>query len=86
MANFALSVRSDEGKGGTWAGATENLKNRWVPMFVKPNSDASGNVALIGRGAVSLNSPQRHTELANWLVDELNKEIVIGPDDTMNLF
>lgn len=50
-ANFALVVRADEGKGGTWAGAKENNENNWVPLFVKQQSDASGNIVLLNNGA-----------------------------------
>jgi predicted Rossmann fold nucleotide-binding protein DprA/Smf involved in DNA uptake len=53
-ANSALVVRADEGKGGTWAGAKENDENKWVPLFVKQPSDASGNVVLLNKGAHSL--------------------------------
>ncbi|MFC0119673.1 DNA-processing protein DprA [Pseudoalteromonas xiamenensis] len=53
-ANAALVVRADEGKGGTWAGAIENKENQWVPLFVKHQSDASGNIMLLNNGAVPL--------------------------------
>lgn len=51
MANSALVVRADEGKGGTWAGAKENNENSWVPLFVNQRSNASGNIALLANGA-----------------------------------
>jgi len=42
-------------KGGTWSGALENLKKRWVPLWVKPNSDKNcGNNLLIEHGARSI--------------------------------
>ena len=54
LADYGLVVRSDEGKGGTWSGAIDNLKKQWVPLFVKSESDASGNAALIAQGASAL--------------------------------
>lgn len=57
-ANFALVVRADEGKGGTWTGAKENNENNWVPLFVKQQSDASGNIVLLNNGANGLKLQQ----------------------------
>ena len=34
LADYAIIVASDAETGGTWAGATETLKNGWVPIFV----------------------------------------------------
>jgi len=42
-------------KGGTWNGAKENIKKRWVPLWIKPNSDKyCGNSLLIESGAQSI--------------------------------
>ena len=49
LSDQALVVRSDKDKGGTWAGATENLKKGWVPLFVKPSA-TDGNKALLQMG------------------------------------
>ncbi|MFC1695229.1 DNA-processing protein DprA [Pseudomonadota bacterium] len=54
LSDYGLVVRSDEGSGGTWAGATENLRKGWVPLFVKEDSTAPGNAALIKAGAQPL--------------------------------
>lgn len=47
-------VRSDLNKGGTWAGATENLKHSWCPTLCW-NHPYPGNLALIKKGAISIN-------------------------------
>ena len=47
-------IRSDKGKGGTWAGATENLKSSMCPTFCR-DCDYPGNKALINLGAVPIN-------------------------------
>src|SRR5579864_3066319 len=63
LADAAVVVSSNLGKGGTWTGAVENLKERWVPLWVKtiPGS-TSGNEELVRRGARWL--PDGKRELA----------------------
>ncbi len=48
LSDAAVVVRSDT-KGGTWRGAEENQKNRWVPIWVKHTDD--GNHRIVQRGA-----------------------------------
>lgn len=51
LADAAVVVATGKDKGGTWAGAIENLKQEWVPLWVKPHPDLnSGNAALAERG------------------------------------
>lgn len=51
LADAALAVHSGK-KGGTWNGAHEDLKNGWVPLWVKPTDDPeAGNADLIAAGA-----------------------------------
>lgn len=52
IADHALVAQSDLNKGGTWAGAAENLRERWVPLFVRRDPEAAGNGELIKRGAL----------------------------------
>lgn len=52
IAQWALVVASDQDKGGTWAGAVENLHAKWVPLYVRTAEKVpSGNLALLQRGA-----------------------------------
>ena len=51
LADYALVVQSDYEKGGTWAGAVENLKEGWVPLFVREDTASKGIAGLIKRGA-----------------------------------
>lgn len=54
LADAALVVHSGT-KGGTWSGATENLKRRWTNLWVMPATDPrSGNAMLEGLGASPL--------------------------------
>lgn len=51
LADAAVVVATGKDKGGTWTGAKENLKEAWVPLWVKRNPDtASGNAALVDCG------------------------------------
>ena len=51
LADHALVVQSDLDKGGTWAGATENLREGWVPLLVRHDPSAPGNAELVRKGA-----------------------------------
>ncbi len=58
LSDATIIVKSDT-KGGTWEGAKENIKNRWVPLWVfetSDNSGKSGNSEIVKMGA-------------NWLPD-----------------
>lgn len=72
LSDHALIVRSDEGKGGTWAGANENIKKKWIPVFVKEPSNAEGNLALKKMGVRSLRKVDT-AECMNkeWLLEQL---------------
>src|SRR5690606_42161140 len=52
LSDAAVVVNSKPDKGGTWTGATEDLKSGWVPLWVQHKDDpASGNAALVQKGA-----------------------------------
>lgn len=45
-------VVQSETKGGTWSGANENLKRKWVPLWVKRTAEkGSGNERIFEAGA-----------------------------------
>ena len=51
LAHDAIVVSSKQGRGGTWRGATENLKHGWVPLLVAMSDAAnSGNSGLVELG------------------------------------
>ena len=60
LADAALVVSSDLGKGGTWTGATEQLnKLRLVPVYVRATgTESEGLRALQGKGAMPWPEPQ----------------------------
>ncbi len=54
LSDYACVVASAM-SGGTWAGATENLKHGWVKLFVRSDpSMPEGNQALLGQGGLPL--------------------------------
>lgn len=57
LSDFGAVVSSDFDKGGTWAGALENLQARWVPLFVRDEPGTlEGNSRLVERGGIPLHS------------------------------
>lgn len=51
LSQYVVAVSSKENGGGTWTGAVENLKKKWVPLFVRSGKDVpSGNKKLLELG------------------------------------
>jgi predicted Rossmann fold nucleotide-binding protein DprA/Smf involved in DNA uptake len=51
LSDAAIVVSSRFEQGGTWNGAIENLRSRWVPLWVKQSFDPeSGNAELVRCG------------------------------------
>lgn len=75
LSRCAVVVASDHEAGGTWAGATEALKNHYgrVASWTGPGSGA-GNSALVRRGAVELSDVPGLEEL-------LHESVVSSPVD-----
>lgn len=70
LADYAIVVASDAEKGGTWAGATEALKAKWLPVFVLDHQDMpKGNKMLIEKGGLKFPHPfpEHHLKLMTWL-------------------
>ena len=60
LADASLVVSSDCNKGGTWAGATEQLdKLKFVPVYVRSTGEPSAGLeALLEKGAIPWPNPQ----------------------------
>lgn len=70
LADYAIVVASDAGKGGTWSGASETLKTGWVPVFVLDHPDMpDGNRLLLQKGGISFPHPfpEHYSKLPAWL-------------------
>jgi DNA processing protein len=66
MADAALVVDSDIGKGGTWAGAIEQIERlHYVPVFVRSTDEPSlGLRELMSQGAYEWPEPKDHDSLS----------------------
>jgi predicted Rossmann fold nucleotide-binding protein DprA/Smf involved in DNA uptake len=78
LSDFVVVVSSDYNKGGTWAGATENLKRGWVPMFVRKEDEIpQGNINLLKKENVYpitqeiLNS--KNVNIFDWFASQSKK-------------
>ena len=93
LSDFVVIISSDFNKGGTWAGASENLKNDWVPMFVRQEDKIpQGNINLLKNNKVF---PITHEVLNNenenildWVVSKStrSKEEAIKEPRQISLF
>ena len=87
LADAALVVNSDYEKGGTWAGATEQLDRlHLVPVYVRSNGDPGKALeALRRRGALPWPNPARPAELVELLAVHVNPEIQATDRDQLAL-
>ncbi len=80
FADAALVVSSDLEKGGTWAGAIEQLeKFHFGPLYVRNGADApAGNLALLRRGGLRWPDPQDANALAEavWTAERRVQDTV----------
>ena len=84
LADAALVVSSDYEKGGTWAGAVEQLeKLRLVPVYVRSNGETGkGLEALRRKGALPWPNPETSEALAEALAVEVSpKKEALGQND-----
>ena len=59
LSEASLVVASDFNKGGTWAGATEQLdKLKFVPVYVRLDNESKGLKELYNKGAIPWPNPQ----------------------------
>lgn len=66
LADAAIIVSATEGKGGTWAGAMENLRHGWTPLLIWAGAGApTGNHVLLREGGTGFDQmPTDGDELA----------------------
>ena len=87
LADAALVVTSDFEKGGTWAGAIEQLERlHFVPVFVRNGAYAGkGNSALLNRGGKPWPNPQSANEFGSALVAAVESIAAEPKQDTLPL-
>lgn len=84
LADAALVVNADLNKGGTWAGAIEQLeKYRFVPVYIRSTGEPSpGLEALRARGAL----PWPNPDSAESLTAVLQQPLCAHPPETQEGF
>ncbi len=84
LGDWSLVVACAAWSGGTWAGAVENLKSRWSPLFVRAGDDMpEGNRLLIDGGGIALDPSilDQPVGLRSWL-DKRSADWSDGDRDT----
>lgn len=79
LSDYALIIKCSKGKGGTWSGATENLRKNWTKqLFVKDDQESPGLEDLRRRGARPIHVPTDMRARKEWLRDvlEQGKQVV----------
>ncbi|MBS4007343.1 MAG: DNA-protecting protein DprA [Clostridium sp.] len=73
LANYGVVVSSSIDKGGTWAGATENLRAGWVPLFVRAGDDMpEGNKKLLEQGGIPIDEAVLNQQgLKKWFGEQV---------------
>ena len=72
LSQYAVVVSSSYDKGGTWNGATENLKRKWVPLYVRNDEGIPlGNKNLMELGGKPINL--KAIEESNISIEEFFK-------------
>ena len=92
LADYAVVVSSDFEKGGTWAGAIENLRQKYAPLFVRAGENVpEGNRKLLEKGGVPLDL--KDYELSALSLEEffaqrstMEKELMKVVDRQVDLF
>jgi predicted Rossmann fold nucleotide-binding protein DprA/Smf involved in DNA uptake len=72
ISTWSLVVAATAGQGGTWAGATEALKNDWSSVFYRQGLDASAASRLSSLGALALMEPLPEEITASWLQSQVS--------------
>ena len=87
LADASLVVSSDVNKGGTWAGATEQLgKLKFVPVYVRSTGEPSAGLdALRGKGAALWPNPQ-DADAFDGVFDAAAQAPITSPQAGLALF
>ncbi|MEY2407897.1 MAG: hypothetical protein QOF48_567 [Verrucomicrobiota bacterium] len=87
LADAGLVVTSDFEKGGTWAGAIEQLERlHFVPVFVRNGDNpGKGNAALLRRGGKPWPNPQSGNELGMSIAAAVDAVAAEPKQDTFPL-
>lgn len=86
LSKTTVVVSSDYNKGGTWAGATENIKNNWVPVIVRYEENIpKGNKELIKLGAMKMETDKLEIPFKNYKMQHNELEQPYYEGDLLSL-
>lgn len=86
LSEITVVVSSDYNKGGTWTGAIENLKNKWVPIVVRNEENLpKGNVELIKQGGIVFNTKAFENKFSDFMKVEIKCEELYYENDLLSL-
>jgi len=71
LSRCAVVVASDYNKGGTWAGAVNNIKNKWVKTYVLDTMSYLGNRPLISKGGIPLDRDVDKLSIQKMLIENI---------------
>lgn len=78
LANYGVVISSGFKKGSTWAGATENIRAGWAPLFVRLGDRApEGNHKLVELGGISFSSNlliESRLSLQDWFYQQVESK------------
>jgi len=77
MSDFAVVVSSGLNKGGTWAGAVENLKAGWAPVFVCNDLPKVAHRALMEKGAYPIVTADLDKDLRQFFVSSKREPLQV---------
>ena len=81
LANAAIVLSCEKGRGGAWEGACSALRNRFTErVYVWENPDLPGNMELIAKGAMPFRDPE-HLPLK-----QLAEQWACPPVEQLSLF
>jgi predicted Rossmann fold nucleotide-binding protein DprA/Smf involved in DNA uptake len=87
LSGAAVAVHSGI-KGGTWNGAKENIKKKWVPMWVKKTNDKdAGNSPLVDLGAAWISDKISEVDVFDLLRSpkDVDRDIICSRPENMEI-
>lgn len=82
LSDITIVVSSDFNKGGTWSGATENIKNQWVPVAARFDKFIPrGNKELFKLGAIKFDNNSFNMDFKELASNKQIKEIATYEGD-----
>jgi predicted Rossmann fold nucleotide-binding protein DprA/Smf involved in DNA uptake len=88
LSDLTIVIATAAGSGGTWAGATANLKRGWAPLAVWTGAGApAGNHQLIQNGAFPFSAAPADRDDLRLLIEDAATYVASrsnGPDESPN--